>query len=308
MWDLQKAADFLEPPLPFLPPFQRSWTHKSREPHGTWAALREAMRQLDSGPCSRLSVADVIFLAPFVVGGCAPGDTLPLGDAPVSVDAHAVASSVSLGLVTGGIYQATQQSISTDSDAFFCEMNALGTRWIRIQLDWPDTSDETYRKIIDAAHQRGIRVVALVAGSTCAATAISLASTPSRTSTSLASTIWRGCAWPATSPTPGDLERAQQRGVQQWLARRRPTSSPGCSAGYGNGRPPRTGPSSSSAEARSSRISTSPGGGTSRVGAWAAGERPFDLMACTPTTRMASTKTRGTSTPGAPTPAIGSSR
>jgi hypothetical protein len=73
-----------------------------------------------------------------------------LGDRPV------------LGLVTGGIYVAGDQPLSTHGDAFFSELGRLGARWIRFEANWTDTPPEVYRSIVQKAHASNISVVVVV--------------------------------------------------------------------------------------------------------------------------------------------------
>ncbi len=73
-----------------------------------------------------------------------------LGDRPV------------LGLVTGGIYVAGDQPLSTHGDAFFSELGRLGARWIRMEANWQDTPPEVYRSIVQKAHEHNISVVVVV--------------------------------------------------------------------------------------------------------------------------------------------------
>jgi len=67
------------------------------------------------------------------------------------------------GLVTGGIYASGDQPLSdpTSRSKFFCEMQQLGTRWLRLEADWPNVQPETYKQIVADAHARGIKVIAL---------------------------------------------------------------------------------------------------------------------------------------------------
>jgi len=67
------------------------------------------------------------------------------------------------GLVTGGIYASGDQPLSepTARSKFFCEMQQLGTRWLRLEADWPNVQPETYKQIVADAHARGIKVIAL---------------------------------------------------------------------------------------------------------------------------------------------------
>lgn len=76
---------------------------------------------------------------------------------------------VTLGLVTGGIYEddpADQvfRSFKQDGDRIFNEFAGLGVKWIRIEARWRTVTDETYRNIIRKARQKNIKVIVLLAG------------------------------------------------------------------------------------------------------------------------------------------------
>jgi hypothetical protein len=74
-----------------------------------------------------------------------------------------------IGLVTGAIYEddarnQVHRSFKTDGDRIFNEFAGLGVKWIRVQANWPNVSDNTYRDIVRKAHQKGIKVIVLLAG------------------------------------------------------------------------------------------------------------------------------------------------
>lgn len=110
---------------------------------------------------SLLPLAIAALILAMVEAACtvAGGDSLDQTDAP--------GAGMELGVVTGGIYQvgpysAEAQGLDTHAEPILCNLASLGTRWIRIQAPWYDTSDQTYRTIVDTAHRHGMRVLVVV--------------------------------------------------------------------------------------------------------------------------------------------------
>ncbi len=70
-----------------------------------------------------------------------------------------------LGIVTGGIYQAGSQSLSTNADNVFSEFQGLGAKWIRIEANWAGVDGATYQNIVRKAHNKGLKVIVLLTDS-----------------------------------------------------------------------------------------------------------------------------------------------
>jgi hypothetical protein len=114
-----------------------------------------------------------VSIVPLVLSGCLQAEPPGSSVAENLDDEARGASSIELGLVTGGVYQSTasnpvDQALATHGQQFFCEMESLGSRWLRLEVDWYGTSAQTYRAIVDGAHARNMKVIALVPGPTCA--------------------------------------------------------------------------------------------------------------------------------------------
>lgn len=66
---------------------------------------------------------------------------------------------VNLGLVTGGFYDAETQSLSAYAEQSFSEFQLLGVKWIRVEVNFHGTPDWVYRRLVELAHRRGIKVI-----------------------------------------------------------------------------------------------------------------------------------------------------
>lgn len=79
------------------------------------------------------------------------------------IDKVSSPNGLGFGIVTGRIYN----EIANDPDAYFKQLFDMNVPWIRIEFEEyivgaKPTSKETYIKIIDAAHKRGIKVLGIV--------------------------------------------------------------------------------------------------------------------------------------------------
>jgi hypothetical protein len=89
----------------------------------------------------------------------------------VETGSDAMLTVPELGVVTGGIYDRNPQSILTNGSQIFAEFRGMGARWIRMQANWRNPSDgswvtdNTYRAIVEQAHQNGLKVIIVVSGS-----------------------------------------------------------------------------------------------------------------------------------------------
>lgn len=93
------------------------------------------------------------------------GEQQPQPDDAIAPEAIA---NFKLGLVTGAIYVAGEQSLDTHADKIFSEFKGIGAGWIRIEADWKDqgvpVSDSVYKLIVQKAHYYGLKVIVLLAG------------------------------------------------------------------------------------------------------------------------------------------------
>lgn len=107
-------------------------------------------------PVSIRSVLPLVISAACVVGGTAP----PPDEGVIAAGgglAWAPGSGLSPGLVTGRMYE----EIAADPARFLDDMQALGVRILRIEIE-RETGWDEYRAIVEAAQGRGIEVLALV--------------------------------------------------------------------------------------------------------------------------------------------------
>lgn len=93
----------------------------------------------------------------------------PISDGSnVDTGADALMIAPELGVVTGGIYDRNPQSLLSNGSQIFAELHGMGARWIRIQANWQNPSDgswvadNTYRAIVEQAHQNGLKVIVVV--------------------------------------------------------------------------------------------------------------------------------------------------
>ncbi|WP_224241012.1 hypothetical protein [Hyalangium gracile] len=79
-------------------------------------------------------------------------------------------TGVSLGIATGNFYVSGDQPLSNFSEQAICEFSNLGAKWIRIEADVPGVDADTYRRIVQKAHAKNIKVVVVVPARYCGGT------------------------------------------------------------------------------------------------------------------------------------------
>lgn len=124
-------------------------------------------------PLSKLPLAPRSFWRGALIGliltalACAPGqppepESPPDGDGQTA-DAITTNAVTEPGLGTGGFYLDFAQPVNGYAEQMLSEYALLGVRWIRIQLNWQgNTPDRFYRRFVELAHARGLKVVALL--------------------------------------------------------------------------------------------------------------------------------------------------
>ncbi len=78
-------------------------------------------------------------------------------------------TGVTLGLGTGTFYVTGEQPLSNYSEQAFCEFSNLGAKWIRIEADSAGVDADTYRRIVQKAHSKGLQVLVVVPAQYCGA-------------------------------------------------------------------------------------------------------------------------------------------
>ncbi|HYO51955.1 S-layer homology domain-containing protein [Archangium sp.] len=74
-----------------------------------------------------------------------------------------MAQANELGLVTGGFYTQYSQPLNGYAEQSLSEFSLLNARWVRLHLNFNGTTpDYVYRRYIELAHARGLKVVALL--------------------------------------------------------------------------------------------------------------------------------------------------
>ncbi|WP_407738531.1 hypothetical protein [Hyalangium sp.] len=101
-----------------------------------------------------------------ILGACSPVQENP-GEAEELATEDKPLTGVTLGLGTGNFYTAGYQPLSNYAEQAFCEFSNLGAKWIRIEADSPGVDAETYRRIVQKAHAKGLSVLVEVPARYC---------------------------------------------------------------------------------------------------------------------------------------------
>lgn len=105
-------------------------------------------------------------LAAAVLGACSPVQDSPGGAEDLATEDQPL-TGVALGLGTGNFYVSGEQPLSNYSEQAFCEFSNLGAQWIRIESDVSGVDTDTYRRIVQKAHAKGIKVLVEVPARYC---------------------------------------------------------------------------------------------------------------------------------------------
>ncbi|HYH99581.1 hypothetical protein [Hyalangium sp.] len=104
-----------------------------------------------------------------VLGACGPVEEAPVEEDALGTEEQGALTGVLLGVVTGDIHTDVTQPLSTHSEQMVCEISGMGARWIRINADVTTTDETTYRRIVEKAHAKNIKVLVTVPAKYCGA-------------------------------------------------------------------------------------------------------------------------------------------
>jgi hypothetical protein len=108
-----------------------------------------------------------VVLVAAVLGACGPVDQ-GAGE-ELATEEQAALAGVTLGLSTGTFYVTGQQPLSIYSEQVVSEFSGLGAKWMRIEADSAGVDGDTYRRIVQKAHAKGIKVLVVVPARYCGA-------------------------------------------------------------------------------------------------------------------------------------------
>jgi hypothetical protein len=105
-------------------------------------------------------------LAAAVLGACGPVEENP-GEQEELATEDKPLTGVTLGLATGTFYVSGEQPLSNFAEQASCEFSNLGAKWIRIEADSAGVDADTYRRIVQKAHAKSIKVLVVVPARYC---------------------------------------------------------------------------------------------------------------------------------------------
>jgi hypothetical protein len=76
-------------------------------------------------------------------------------------------TGVLLGMAAGNIHTGVNQPLATHSEQAMCELANLGAKWLRLDADVATTDVATYRRIVQKAHAKQIKVLVTVPAKYC---------------------------------------------------------------------------------------------------------------------------------------------
>ncbi|WP_224370060.1 hypothetical protein [Hyalangium versicolor] len=109
-----------------------------------------------------------MLLGAAVLGACGPVQEHP-GEEELETAEQGALSGVALGIDTGTSYVTGEQPLSNFAEQAMCEFSNLGAKWVRIEADSSGVDATTYRRIVQKAHDKNLKVLVVVPARYCGA-------------------------------------------------------------------------------------------------------------------------------------------